>query len=156
MSNICVDKLKNNDDIKYIYLIPNSYFEDKIQYILIGDLTTEHENNVFCYSLSDWFNLMKSGSLLPYACATLKKKYKPKEYLNIYDKPELLSFRKFILTNELQDWEKTQQLYWVLQVIDEWKINRYDAFVSKIDFRPLLTEFLSKVEGMYVKSIKLD
>ena len=53
MSNICVDKLKNNDDIKYIYLIPNSYFEDKIQYILIGDLTTEHENNVFCYSLSD-------------------------------------------------------------------------------------------------------
>ena len=50
---INIDKLKNNDDIKYIYLIPNSLFEDNLQYVLIGDIKTETEDNVCCYSLED-------------------------------------------------------------------------------------------------------
>ena len=29
--------LKNNEDIRYIYTIPNSMFDDGLQYILIGD-----------------------------------------------------------------------------------------------------------------------
>lgn len=53
MSNIDVSKLKNNDNIRYIYTIPNSLFEDGLQYILIGDIKTDNENNVFCYSLDD-------------------------------------------------------------------------------------------------------
>ena len=47
---ININKLKNNDDIKYIYLIPNSLFEDNLQYVLIGDIKTEIEDNVCCYS----------------------------------------------------------------------------------------------------------
>jgi hypothetical protein len=151
---IDVSQLKNNDDIKYIYLIPNSLFEDKKQYILIGDIPTANEDNVFCYSLEDWFLKMKSGDLIPYACATLSKKYKPKEFLNIYDKPDLLSFRKYILNCDLSEWEIQQQLYWALQIIDEFKINRYDAFASKIDFKALFSEFLNRLEGMVEYSIK--
>lgn len=53
MSKIDVKKLINNDDIKYVYLIPNSLFEDNIQYVLIGDLDTESEDSIFCYSMAD-------------------------------------------------------------------------------------------------------
>lgn len=145
---IDVSKLKNNDDIKYIYLIPNSLFDNKLQYILIGDITTDNEDNVFCYSLEDWFSKMSSGDLLPYACAILKKKYKPKEYLNIYNKPDMLTFRKYILNSNMSDWETEQQLNWAIQIIEEGTINRFDVFASKNDFKSLYSEFLNKVDGM--------
>lgn len=145
---IDVNKLKNNEDIKYIYLIPNSLFDNKLQYILIGDITTDNEDNVFCYSLEDWFSKMSSGDLLPYACAILKKKYKPKEYLNIYNKPDMLTFRKYILNSNMSDWETEQQLNWAIQIIEEGTINRFDAFASKNDFKALYSEFLNKVDGM--------
>lgn len=103
MSNINISMLKNNEDIRYIYTIPNSMFDDGLQYILIGDIITAQEDDVFCYSFNDWFNKMGSGDLLPYACATLSRKYKPKEYLNIYDKPDLLKFRKYILNCNLSN-----------------------------------------------------
>lgn len=154
MSNIDVSKLKNNDNIRYIYTIPNSLFPDGLQYILIGDIKTAKEDNVFCYSMDDWFLKMKNGNLLPYACATLKKKYKPKEYLNIYDKPDILKFRKYILNCDLPDWEVEQQLFWAMQILNEFRINRYDAFASKNDFKALFSEFLNRVEGMVIKSIK--
>lgn len=153
MSNIDVSKLKNNDNIRYIYTIPNSLFEDGLQYILIGDIKTDNENNVFCYSLDDWFSKMKAGDLLPYACATLKKKYKPKEYLNIYEKPDILKFRRYILNCNLSDWEVEQQLLWAMQILTEYKINRYDVFPSKCDFKALFSDFLSRVEGMVIQSI---
>lgn len=149
-----VNKLKYNDDIKYIYIIPNSLFEDKKQYVVIGDIKTDHEDNLFCYSLDDWFIKMKAGDLLPYACATLNKRYKPKEYLNIYDKPDMLKFRKYILSASLSDWETEQQLSWALQIINEFKINRYDVFASKNDFKALFSEFLSRIDGMFKNSIK--
>ena len=145
---IDVSKLKNNEDIKYIYLIPNSLFDNKLQYILIGDIATDNEDNVFCYSLEDWFSKMSSGDLLPYACAILKKKYKPKEYLNIYNKPDMLTFRKYILNSNMSDWETEQQLNWAIQIIEEGIINRFDAFASKNDFKALYSEFLNKVDGM--------
>ena len=154
MSTINISKLKNNDDIKYIYTIPNSLLEDGLQYILIGDIKTDQDNNVFCYSLKDWFNKMKSGDLLPYACATLKKKYKPKEYLNIYDKPDMLKFRKYILNCNLSNWEIEQQLLWAIQILDEYKINRHDVFASKNNFNAVFNEFLNKIEGMVIQSIK--
>lgn len=154
MSNIDVSKLKNNDNIRYIYIIPNLMFEDGLQYILIGDIKTDHEDNVFCYSMKDWFLKMESGDLLPYACATLKKKYKPKEFLNIYDKPDILKFRKYILNCNLSETEKIQQLYWAIQILDEYKINRYDFSSCKINFNTILNDFLSKVEGMFIQSIK--
>lgn len=47
--------------------------------------------------------MIEQGNLLPYACATLNKKYKPKEFLNIYQKPDMLNFRKFILNSDLTE-----------------------------------------------------
>jgi hypothetical protein len=44
---------------------------------------------------------MKSGSLLPYVCATIGRQGKIKEEVNIYDRPNLLTLRKYILTEEL-------------------------------------------------------
>ena len=123
-------------------------FDNKLQYILIGDIATDNEDNVFCYSLEDWFSKMSSGDLLPYACAILKKKYKPKEYLNIYNKPDMLTFRKYILNSNMSDWETEQQLNWAIQIIEEGTINRFDAFASKNDFKALYSEFLNKVDGM--------
>ena len=148
--------LKNNEDIRYIYTIPNSMFDDGLQYILIGDIITAQEDDVFCYSFNDWFNKMESGDLLPYACATLSRKYKPKEYLNIYDKPDLLKFRKYILNCNLSNWEIEQQILWAIQILDEYKINRYDVFTSKNDFKAILNEFLKRMEGMVVQSIKIN
>ena len=52
-------------------------------------------------SKEDWFSLMKSGSLLPYVCATIGRQGKIKEEVNIYDRPNLLTLRKYILTEEL-------------------------------------------------------
>ena len=145
---IDVNMLKNNEDIKYIYLIPNSLFRDKYQYIIIGDIPTAYEDNVFCYSLEDWFKKMESGDLLPYACAILKKKYKQKEFLNIYNKPDMLVFRKYILNSELPDWEIEQQLNWAIQIMDEYTINRFDAFLYGSNFKAVYSDFINKVEGM--------
>ena len=65
-----------------------------------------------------------------------------------------MQFRKYILNCDLFDWQKHQQLFWILQVMDEFKINRYDAFSSKNDFKALLSQFLRKMEGMVEKSFK--
>lgn len=53
---------------------------------------------------------MADGNLLPYACSILNKKYRKKEYLNVYKKPEILLFRKYILNSNLSDMEQMQQL----------------------------------------------
>ena len=156
MSNVDINKLKSYKKIKYIYIIPNSYYEDKQQYILIGDLETESEDNVFCYSLDDWFELMANGSLLPYACSILNKKYRKKEYLNVYKKPEMLLFRKYILNSNLSDMEQMQQLNWAIQILDEFKINRHDAFLVKQSKDELLFNFLDKMEGQFKMQIKKE
>lgn len=46
--------------------------------------------------------MMRAGSIKGYVCATSPKKYKIKEYLNIYNKPDFLTLRTYILhlTNE--------------------------------------------------------
>ena len=53
MHNINIDLLKRNKNIKYIYEIPNSFYKDNKQYVFVGDLDTEHEDNIFCFSLED-------------------------------------------------------------------------------------------------------
>ena len=39
---------------------------------------------------------MKSGSILPYVCSILPRSGKIKEFLNIYEKPNILSLRKLV------------------------------------------------------------
>ena len=52
---------------------------------------------------------MQAGSLLSYVCSITVKKHKIKEFLNIYDKPDLLKFRKFILNIDLPNNEIIQE-----------------------------------------------
>jgi hypothetical protein len=52
---------------------------------------------------------MRAGSLLPYVCSTLTKQRKIKEYLNIYERPNLLEFRKFILSDSISKKEINQE-----------------------------------------------
>lgn len=156
MSNIDLSKLKSNKKIKYIYVIPNSFYECKQQYIFVGDLDTEYEDNIFCYSMEDWFDLMANGNLLPYACSILSKKYRKKEYLNVYQKPDMLLFRKYILNSNLSDMEQMQQLNWAIQILNEFKINRHDVFLEKQNMDYLLSDFLNKIDGQYKMQIEKE
>lgn len=149
------DELKNykeNKDIKFIYKIPCSLYKEGFEYIIIGNLLTEKKENIRFFNLDDWFVRMKSGSLLPYVCSTLSKSGKIKEFLNIYDKPNLLNLRSFLL-HATEDIEIIQEGLWGLQVLKEFKVNRPDVFKSKYTSDEVLRLFLSAVDPMYKMSL---
>lgn len=149
------DELKNykeNKDIKFIYKIPCSLYKEGFEYIIIGNLLTEKKENIRFFNLDDWFVRMKSGSLLPYVCSTLSKSGKIKEFLNIYDKPNLLNLRSFLL-HATEDIEIIQEGLWGLQVLKEFKVNRPDVFKSEHTSDEVLRSFLSAVDPMYKMSL---
>ena len=82
---------------------------------------------------------MKSGSLLPYVCSILSKSGKIKEYVNIYEKPDIIKLRRYIIARVtyLQginkdlpniDMDITRECLWGIQIIKESKVNRIDVF----------------------------
>lgn len=97
MSQEELEKLKEDDNVKFIYKIPNSSYEEKFEYVIVGDLDKYKDDNVRTFTCDEWFYRINSGSLLPYVCATLNRKDRVKEYLNLYQKPDLLKLRIFIL-----------------------------------------------------------
>lgn len=147
-----IKQLKENKDIKFIYKIPCSLYDEGFEYIIIGDIKTEKKDNVRCFSLDDWFLRMKSGSLLPYVCATLSKSGKVKEYLNIYEKPNLLSLRNF-LSHTKDPIELKQESLWGCQMIRESKINRPDMFKAILDTDKCVQLFLVEIDPMYRMSL---
>ena len=51
-----IDKLnsyKENKEIKFIYKIPCSLYEERFKYIIIGDVQTRQYGNEFYFSLED-------------------------------------------------------------------------------------------------------
>ena len=115
-----IKTLKENKDIKYIYKIPCSYLEDGFLYVIIGEgIEPIVDSCVLYFDLQDWFERSQKGDLLMYACATLPKKYKLKEHLNVYQRPDLLAFRKFILTNKVTDLELCLETGWAEQILSE-------------------------------------
>lgn len=146
--------LKENKDIKYIYKIPCSYLEEGFLYVIIGTLAEPIKDNAILYmSLEKWFERMQQGDLLMYACATLPKKYRLKEHLNIYTKPDLLKFRKFILSTHLSDLEICLETNWAEQILTEWKINRYDVVKTEPNVAVSLSRFLAIIDPMYKKDL---
>lgn len=154
MSKEDINTLKESKDIKFIYSIPCSLFDSKIEYIIVGDVLTKIEDNVRQFSFESWFELMDKGSLLSYMCAISDRKHKIKEFLNIYDKPDLLKFRKYVLTEELPDKEVIQECLWACQIITEFRVNRPDVFVDKITKGEALSRFLELVDPMYKYKIE--
>ena len=150
-------KLKQDSGIKFIYEIPES---SNFEYIIVGDVETKVEDNVRYFSLEDWFTRMRAGSLLPYVCSTLTKQRKIKEYLNIYERPNLLAFRKFILSDSIPKKEVNQECGWALQIMSEFKVNRPNInqeidhlklFLKEID--PTFKYYCSKNESTKDNSV---
>ena len=105
---------------------------------------------------------MQSGSLLPVVCATINKSGKIKEYVNIYEKTDIIKLRKYILglvtyfqaiyedpgcpRVELKR-EIDQECLWGIQTIKEFKVNRIDVF--KEEHENPLKEFITAVDPIY-------
>lgn len=101
---------------------------------------------------------MKSGSLLPYVCSILSKSGKIKEYVNIYEKPDIIKLRRYIIARVtyLQginkdlpniDMDIIRECLWGIQIIKESKVNRIDVFKGKI-VNPL-KDFITISEPIY-------
>ena len=151
---------KENQEVKFIYKLPCSLYNEGYEYIIVGNNITSKDDNVRIFSLEDWFTRIKSGSLLPYVCSILSKSGKIKEYINIYEKPDVISLRKYIIDNSIDniermcnlDKELIQECLWGLQVIREFKVNRIDVFKEKIS--DPLREFMMASAPIYKKWIE--
>lgn len=153
-----IKQLKEDKDIKFIYKIPCSFYEEGYEYIIVGENMIPKNDNARFFNLDDWFSIMKSGSLLPYVCSILPKSGKIKEYVNIYEKPDIIKLRRYIISEitYLQginkdlpniDMDITRECLWGIQVIKESKVNRIDVFKEKI-VNPL-KDFMTISEPIY-------
>lgn len=147
---------KENQEVKFIYKLPCSLYNEGYEYIIVGNNITSKDDNVRIFSLEDWFTRIKSGSLLPYVCSILSKSGKIKEYINIYEKPDVIHLRKYI--TELSaphsayymyniDKELIQECLWGIQVIMESKVNRIDVFKERV--KNPFREFMIASAPMY-------
>ena len=141
-----IKQLKENGEIKFIYKLPNSLYDQGFEYIIVGDVNEEIPNSR-TFTIEEWFKKMDSGSLLPYVCATLPKKNKIKEYLNIYSKPDVLKLRRYITS--LESDELIQECLWGIQVIKEFKVNRPDVFKDKNSLFNAVNSFYEAVDPIY-------
>lgn len=146
-----LNTLKQNKEIKYIFKLPNSYYEDGFEYIIVGNIEDKIPNSRI-FTTEQWFDKMDSGSLLPYVCSILPKKYKVKEYLNIYSKPDVLKLRRLITS--LDGIELMQECLWGIQVIKEFKVNRPDVFKDKSSLFTAIDDFYDAVDPIY--KMKID
>lgn len=131
---------KENKEVKFIYKLPCSLYDEGYEYIIVGNNIVSKDDNIRIFSLEDWFIRIKSGSLLPYVCSILSKSGKVKEYINIYEKPDIINLRKYIMERSALydaehmrhiDKELIQECLWGIQVIREFKVNRVDVFKEK-------------------------
>ena len=144
---------KDNKDIKFIYKIPCSLYDEGFEYIIIGYNINIKKDNVKVFTIDDWFLLMKSGSILPYVCSILSKSGKIKEYINIYEKPNVLGLRRYIntLTNKKN---LIQECLWGEQFIKEGRVNRIDVFKNKNnDVIDAINRFYNAVDPIYKMSL---
>lgn len=152
MTKNIIDSLKKNVNIKFFYKLPCSYWDEGFEYIIVGD-SLESDPNIVIYSIEEWLQLMESGSLLPYICGTLPKKYKLKEYLNMYKKPDMLALRRYI--NKLTNIHSIfRESIWGKQLIQEGRVYRIDPY-KEMEFDPQKAkqEFDIAVDPIYKKYI---
>lgn len=146
-------QLVENKQIKFIYKIPCSLYKDGFEYIVIGYDLDINKDDVRTFTIDDWFLLMKAGSILPYTCATLSKTGKVKEFINIYEKPDVLALRRYIGTITDQH-ILIQECLWGEQFIKEGRVNRVDVFKNKY-FDPIdaTNRFYEAVDPIYKSNL---
>lgn len=107
MTKAEIMELAKDEGILYIYRIPCSYFEEDCL-IIVGGKPVK-KKGVLYYTSEEWFHLLNSGSLIPYVCAIAPKQNKIKVAVTVYQKPDLLLLRKYLLTNDLLPWRIIQE-----------------------------------------------
>ena len=135
-----LNEYKKNKEVKFIYKLPCSFYPEGCEYVIIGNNITAKDNNIRVFSFEDWFEKIKLGSLLPYVCSILPRSGKIKEYINIYEKPNIINLRNYLINQSATcnfksnlDKELVQECLWGIQVIKEFKVNRIDVFKEKIN-----------------------
>lgn len=161
MNELTKEKLneyKENKEVLYIYKLPCSLYNSRFEYIIVGNVQKEDYNNVRYFKPEDWFYRIGSGSLLPTVCATLTKSGKVKEYVNIYQKPDIIKLRALLIcsfnnstqfNNKLTSQEILQESLWGSQVIKEFRVNRVDVFNTKLNMETAYKNFIDSSEPIY-------
>lgn len=153
-----LNEYKESKEVLYIYKLPCSLYDSGYEYIIIGNVKEDFYGNVRYFKPSDWFCRIGSGSLLPTVCATLNKSGKIKEYVNIYQKPDIIKLRFLIqrsVVNPSQSLiiltpeEIIQESLWGIQVIKEFKVNRIDVFKTDTTSSIAFQEFMKVSEPIY-------
>lgn len=88
--------LKENKEVLYFYKLPCSLYHSGFEYVIVGNILKDAYDNVRYFKSEDWFARIESGSLLPLVCSTLNKSGKIKEYVNVYQKPDIIKLRLLI------------------------------------------------------------
>lgn len=147
--------LKENKEVLYFYKLPCSLYHSGFEYVIVGNILKDAYDNVRYFKSEDWFARIESGSLLPLVCSTLNKSGKIKEYVNIYQKPDIIKLRLLIQrsvlnsTDILTPKEVIQESLWGIQVIKEFKVNRVDVFKTDINPTVAFQEFMKVSEPIY-------
>lgn len=147
--------LKENKEVLYFYKLPCSLYHSGFEYVIVGNILKYAYDNVRYFKSEDWFARIESGSLLPLVCSTLNKSSKIKEYVNIYQKPDIIKLRLLIQrsvlnsTGVLTPKEVIQESLWGIQVVKEFKVNRVDVFKTDINSTVAFQEFMKVSEPIY-------
>ena len=147
--------LKENKEVLYFYKLPCSLYHSGFEYVIVGNILKDAYDNVRYFKSEDWFARIESGSLLPLVCSTLNKSGKIKEYVNVYQKPDIIKLRLLIQrsvlnsTDILTSKEVIQESLWGIQVIKEFKVNRVDVFKTDINSTVAFQEFMKVSEPIY-------
>ena len=147
--------LKENKEVLYFYKLPCSLYHSGFEYVIVGNILKDAYDNVRYFKSEDWFARIESGSLLPLVCSTLNKSGKIKEYVNVYQKPDIIKLRLLIQrsvlnsTDILTPKEVIQESLWGIQVIKEFKVNRVDVFKTDINPTVAFQEFMKVSEPIY-------
>lgn len=149
---------RENKKVLYIYKLPCSLYDSGYEYIIVGHTKEEEYDNVRYFKPEDWFRRIESGSLLPIICASLNKSGKIKEYVNIYQKPNIIKLRALLICSfnnstpfpgKLTQKEILQESLWGIQIIKEYRVNRVDVFKTKVSTETAYKDFIDSSEPIY-------
>lgn len=168
MSSLNINNLKNNNLIYYIYQVDLSVFgieTDEHKYVVVGDKEFINNNDldpneVWLFSIEEWFKLVEKGEILPWICACVNKKFIYKEHVKLMMSTNPLQLRKLIdedLLDVYLNWDTrtASSLFMVIaeimlavQIIENHKIVNFNSpkkyykslsdTITKEDFQALI------------------
>lgn len=175
------EELLKDPNVLYVYEIgPQIYglFEgiDRRNFLVIcndglePEIESTREKEYTIIRISDWFQEVMSGQMLPWMCACLNKKFVHKEHVKLIMRTDPLQLRK--------DWNILEEEVWknIESVLNEqqasltaeknaWSLYRYLNFANQIidnhkiiNFKTVSPAYIKLVQGTHndLKSLKDD